>query len=132
MSFCGLTKGISPNICRLCVRDIINMRYFEPFMCKDLIESPHYSKSDLVSSTHRQLHPSNSSYYWQWHMSQTRDETEPCAISPMDVPLVSLTYTRTRTLYLHTCQVRVTGRRRLRSLSLYLCYVFRALIQELP
>ena len=31
VSFCGLTKGISPNICILCVCVIINMRSFEPF-----------------------------------------------------------------------------------------------------
>ena len=30
-SFCGLTKGISPNICNLCVRVMINNRSFEPF-----------------------------------------------------------------------------------------------------
>ena len=31
MSFCGLTKGISPKICILCVRVIISKRSFEPF-----------------------------------------------------------------------------------------------------
>ena len=34
VSFCSLTKGITPEICRLCV--IINKRSFEPFMCLDL------------------------------------------------------------------------------------------------
>ena len=33
MSFCSLTKGITPKICRLCVCVIINKRSFEPFMC---------------------------------------------------------------------------------------------------
>ena len=35
MSFCGLTKGISPKICILCVRVIINKRFvlfFNPFV----------------------------------------------------------------------------------------------------
>ena len=31
MSFCGLTNGISPKICILCVRVIINKCSFEPF-----------------------------------------------------------------------------------------------------
>ena len=31
VSFCGLTKGISPKFCILCVRLIINKRSFEPF-----------------------------------------------------------------------------------------------------
>ena len=34
MSFSSLTKGISPKICRLCVR-IINKRSCKPFMCLD-------------------------------------------------------------------------------------------------
>ena len=36
MSFRSLTKGISPNICRLCVCVIINKRSLEPFICLDL------------------------------------------------------------------------------------------------
>ena len=31
VSFCGLIKGISPNICILCVRVKINKRSFKPF-----------------------------------------------------------------------------------------------------
>ena len=31
VSFCGLTKGISPKMCILCVRVKINKRSFEPF-----------------------------------------------------------------------------------------------------
>ena len=37
MWFCSLTKGISPKICILCVRVIINKRSFEPFLCLDLL-----------------------------------------------------------------------------------------------
>ena len=37
MSFCSLTKGITPKICRLCVSVIINKRSFEPCMCLDLV-----------------------------------------------------------------------------------------------
>ena len=37
VSFCGLTKGITPKICRLCVCVIINKCSFEAFMCLDLI-----------------------------------------------------------------------------------------------
>ena len=33
LSFCLLMKGITPNICRLCVCDIIDKRSFESFMC---------------------------------------------------------------------------------------------------
>ena len=33
MSFCSLTKGITPTICRVCVCVLINKRSFEPFMC---------------------------------------------------------------------------------------------------
>ena len=33
MSFCRLTKGIIPKMCRLCVHVIINKRSFESFMC---------------------------------------------------------------------------------------------------
>ena len=42
MSFCSLTKGITPKIRRLCVCVIINKRSFELFMCLDLaiVESP--------------------------------------------------------------------------------------------
>ena len=36
-SFCSLTKGITPKMCRFCVCVIINKRSFEPFMCLDLI-----------------------------------------------------------------------------------------------
>ena len=36
LSFCSLTKGITPKICRLCVCILINKRSFEPFMCLDL------------------------------------------------------------------------------------------------
>ena len=36
MSFCGLTKGISPKICILCDRVIMNKRSFELFLCLDL------------------------------------------------------------------------------------------------
>ena len=32
MSFCSLTKGITPKICRLCVCVLINKRAFEPFI----------------------------------------------------------------------------------------------------
>ena len=35
MSFCRLTKGITPTICRLCVYVIINKRSFESFVCLD-------------------------------------------------------------------------------------------------
>ena len=34
VSFCGLTKGISPKICILCVRVKTNKRSFEPFCVK--------------------------------------------------------------------------------------------------
>ena len=37
VSFCGLIKGISPNICILCVRVQINKHSFEPFLCLDLV-----------------------------------------------------------------------------------------------
>ena len=37
MSFCSLTKGISPKSCKLCVCVIINKRSFEPFMCLDFV-----------------------------------------------------------------------------------------------
>ena len=33
MSFCSLTKGITPKICRLCVCVLINEHSFEPVMC---------------------------------------------------------------------------------------------------
>ena len=36
MSFCSLTKGITPKICRLCFCVLINHRSFEPFTCFDL------------------------------------------------------------------------------------------------
>ena len=36
VSFCSLTKGITPKMCRLCIYVIINKRSFEPFMCLDL------------------------------------------------------------------------------------------------
>ena len=36
MSFCRLTKGITPKICRLCVCVITNKRSFESFTCLDL------------------------------------------------------------------------------------------------
>ena len=35
LSFCSLTNGITPKICRLCVCVIINKCSFEPFMCLD-------------------------------------------------------------------------------------------------
>ena len=35
VSFCSLTKGITPKICRLYVCVIINTRSFEPFMCEN-------------------------------------------------------------------------------------------------
>ena len=38
MSFCRLTKGITPKICRLCVCVIINKRPLEPFMCLYLVK----------------------------------------------------------------------------------------------
>ena len=38
MSFCGLIKGISREICILCVRVKISKRSFEPFLCLDLIK----------------------------------------------------------------------------------------------
>ena len=37
VSFFSLTKGITPKIYRLCVYVLINKRYFEPFMCLDLV-----------------------------------------------------------------------------------------------
>ena len=48
MSFCSLTKGITPNICRQCVCVLINKRSFEPFMCH----------------TFYSLHPICSLYVW--------------------------------------------------------------------
>ena len=33
MSFCSLTKAITPKLCRLCVCVMINKHSFEPFMC---------------------------------------------------------------------------------------------------
>ena len=36
--FCGLTKGISPKMCILCVCVITNNRSFEPFMSLDLLQ----------------------------------------------------------------------------------------------
>ena len=35
--FVALTKGITSEICRLCVCVIINKRSFDPFMCLDLV-----------------------------------------------------------------------------------------------
>ena len=37
VSFCRLTKGITPKICRLCIYVIIHKRSFESCMCLDLI-----------------------------------------------------------------------------------------------
>ena len=52
MSFCGLTKGISPKICILCVRVIINERSFEPFCVWILFWSASsHSVSDFYMTT---------------------------------------------------------------------------------
>ena len=37
VSFCSLTKRITPKMCRFCVCVLINKRSFEAFMCLDLI-----------------------------------------------------------------------------------------------
>ena len=39
MSFCGLTKRVTPKICRLYVRVLINKRSFEPFVCLDSVQT---------------------------------------------------------------------------------------------
>ena len=37
VSFCSLTKGISPKNCRLCVGVLINKRSLDPFVSLDLV-----------------------------------------------------------------------------------------------
>ena len=37
VSFCSLTKGITPKNCRLCVGVLINKRSLDPFVCLDLV-----------------------------------------------------------------------------------------------
>ena len=47
LSFCGLTNGISPKICILCVRVKINKHSFEPFCVRILFQN---ANSHSVSS----------------------------------------------------------------------------------
>ena len=44
VSYCGLTQGISPEICILCVRVIINKRSFEPFSCVCVFGSTFFAR----------------------------------------------------------------------------------------
>ena len=54
-SFCSLTNGITPKMCRFCVYVIINTCSFEPFIYLDLISSS--DMPTIVVVPHRGIRP---------------------------------------------------------------------------